>query len=236
MIKIALVDDEETSAMHLKGFIERYEQNTNEKIEVRWFQDGLAFLDEFASDYDVIFMDIDMPNLNGMETAKELRKRDPMVALIFVSIMVQFAIEGYSVDAMDFLVKPVSYLKFSMKLEKAINFSKKNKKIIFKLMSDDGITNYVAAHEIYYVESFNHYLNFHTSKGIFKRIGSISKIEQQLAEFGFLRSDISFVVNPAFVTKLGKDFMFINEQKIPISRNRRKDVTNKLTSYQKFIY
>lgn len=130
MIKIALVEDEEASALRIKEFIERYEKGINEKIEVRWFPDSLVFLDEYAAEYDVIFMDIDMPNLNGIETAKELRKRDPMVALIFVSIMVQFAVEGYSVDAMDFLVKPVSYLSFSIKLEKAINFSKKNKKIV----------------------------------------------------------------------------------------------------------
>ena len=130
MVKIAIVEDEKESFQRLKELIGRYEREKNEKIETRWFTEGLTFIDEYnVGEYDCVFMDIDMPHINGMETAKELRKLDSVVPLIFVSIMVQYAIEGYSVDAMDFLVKPIQYLTFSMKLEKAINYSRKRQSL-----------------------------------------------------------------------------------------------------------
>ena len=237
MVKVAVVEDEKESAARIKDFIYKFESEHDEKVEVRWFPDGLTFIDEYVvNEYDVVFMDIDMPYLNGIETAKELRKRDPLVALIFVSIMVQYAIEGYSVEAMDFIVKPIQYLKFSMKLEKAINYSKKNKKAVFKFSDDDGVLRYIAAHEIYYVESFNHYVIYHTVKGEFKRLMTMSKADEQLCEFGFLRCDISYIVNPAYVTALGKDYLMISENKIPVSRNRKKEFIRKFTSYQKYLY
>lgn len=146
MIKIAIVEDEEESFLRLKEFAERYEREKGEKVETRWFTDGMAFIDGYeAGEYTVVFMDIDMPHINGIETARELRKRDEFVPLIFVSIMVQYAIEGYSVDAMDFLVKPIQYLKFSMKLDKAVTYSRKNRSTVIKLTGEDGMTQYIVA-------------------------------------------------------------------------------------------
>ena len=237
MVKIAIVEDEKESFQRLKELIGRYEREKNEKIETRWFTEGLTFIDEYnVGEYDCVFMDIDMPHINGMETAKELRKLDSVVPLIFVSIMVQYAIEGYSVDAMDFLVKPIQYLKFSMKLEKAINYSRKNRQAVFKRVGEDGLTQYVTANEILYAESVNHYVYFHATKGDFKKLISMTKAEQILSEFGFLRCDVSFLINPAYVTMLGNDYLMIGENKIPISRNRKKEFMRRFTSYRKFVY
>ena len=237
MIKIAIVEDEEESFLWLKEFAERYERERGEKVETRWFTDGMAFIDGYeAGEYTVVFMDIDMPHINGIETARELRKRDEFVPLIFVSIMVQYAIEGYSVDAMDFLVKPIQYLKFSMKLDKAVTYSRKNRSTVIKLTGEDGMTQYIVAGEITYVESVNHYVYFHTSHGVYKKLMSLSKAEQMLEGVGFLRSDVSFLVNPAYVTSLGKDSLMIGEQKIPISRNRKKEFMRKFTGYRKYVY
>ena len=237
MIKIAIVEDEEESFLRLKEFAERYERERGEKVETRWFTDGMAFIDGYeAGEYTVVFMDIDMPHINGMETAKELRKLDSVVPLIFVSIMVQYAIEGYSVDAMDFLVKPIQYLKFSMKLDKAVTYSRKNRSTVIKLTGEDGMTQYIVAGEITYVESVNHYVYFHATKGDFKKLISMTKAEQILSEFGFLRCDVSFLINPAYVTMLGNDYLMIGENKIPISRNRKKEFMRKFTGYRKYVY
>lgn len=237
MIRIAIVEDDEGAVLRMKEFIARFEKENNETAETKWFPDGLEFIDEYVADkYDVVFMDIDMPHMSGMDTAKELRKRDDNVPLIFVSVMVQYAIEGYSVDAMDFLVKPIQYLKFSMKLKKAVDYSRKNRRAVFALVSDAGATQYVSANEITYVESVNHYVYFYTTHGKYKKLLSISKAEAMLSEYGFLRSDVSFLVNPAYVTQLGKDYLVIGETKVPISRSRRKEFMQKLTSYRKFVY
>ena len=236
IMQIALVDDDPGDAKTLLDFIGRYAAATGEKIRAECFGDAILFLTNYRPVYDCVFMDIDMPHINGMETAKELRKLDSVVPLIFVSIMVQYAIEGYSVDAMDFLVKPIQYLKFSMKLEKAINYSRKNRQAVFKLVGEDGLTQYVTANEILYAESVNHYVYFHATKGDFKKLISMTKAEQILSEFGFLRCDVSFLINPAYVTMLGNDYLMIGENKIPISRNRKKEFMRRFTSYRKFVY
>lgn len=229
MIKIAVVEDEKLSQNLLRDFLERYELETKEPMSLDFFNNGLDFLDNYRNAYDIVFMDIEMPHLSGMETAKKLRQADQDVCLIFVTNMSKYAINGYEVDAMDFMVKPVEYTSFSYKLGKAIRQRKnKNKSISIKTDSGYKILN---ISDIFYLEVVNNYITYHTVSGLYKEKNSLKNVESILKEANFERCNNCYLVNLRYVAGVEKSTVIINEDILQISRPRKKDFINALTKY-----
>ena len=115
MAKIAVVEDNDTMRAQLCGFIAQYAQESGHQLDVTAFSDGAQLVEPYRPGFDIIFLDIEMPKLGGMPTAERIRRQDPDVVLVFVTNMAQYAIRGYEVDALDFVLKPVSYYQFSTK-------------------------------------------------------------------------------------------------------------------------
>lgn len=235
MIKIALVEDTQECADLFMEFINRYRAEGH-PVELTWFRNGLDFIDEYTTDYDVVFMDIEMPHISGLETAAKLRKLDESVPLIFLTVMAQLAIKGYEVSAMDFIVKPITYFNFCLKIEKALNLKRRNKNITLKLMDDDGAKVMISTSQLLYVESVGHRCIFHTEKGNFYQYSSLSDLEEKLEGNQFMRCNNSFLINPLFVAKINKDSIVIAGNEIPIARARKKVFMEKLTKYFQNIY
>lgn len=101
MYRIAIVEDDQNAAEVLRSYLQRYEEENGEQFSVSSFANGLLFLKEQESGFDIVFMDIEMPALDGMETAKLLRRVNDISCLIFVTNMASYAIKGYEVDAID---------------------------------------------------------------------------------------------------------------------------------------
>ena len=120
MAQIAVVEDNDAMRAQLCGFIAQYAQESGHQLDVTAFSDGAQLVDPYRPGFDIIFLDIEMPKLGGMPTAERIRRQDPDVVLVFVTNMAQYAIRGYEVDALDFVLKPVSYYQFSTKLERAL--------------------------------------------------------------------------------------------------------------------
>lgn len=125
-MKIAVVDDSPRDLQLIKGYVERYFKEKGGDYQVRTFENGLDFLAEEKLSFDIVFLDVEMPHLNGIETARNFRKRDKMAVLVFITNMAQYAIHGYEVDAIEYMVKPVEYYNFSDKMEKALRFVKRD--------------------------------------------------------------------------------------------------------------
>ena len=121
MRNVAIVEDEQGAGDLLQSYIERYASENNIQFNVVRFSNAADFLEGYMPIYAVVFMDIQMPKMNGMDGAVELRKLDKTVSIIFITNLVQYARKGYEVDAVSFLVKPVSYYDFYMKFEKALD-------------------------------------------------------------------------------------------------------------------
>ena len=109
MFRIAIVEDEDACARLLEDYIRRYGETAGDAFRTDRFPNGLEFIENYRPVYDVILMDIRMPLVDGMEAARRLRAQDEETALIFVTNMAQYAIKGYEVQALDFMLKPVQY-------------------------------------------------------------------------------------------------------------------------------
>jgi len=163
MITIAIVEDDKKSAKILQDYILRYSEEKQEPLAVECFENGLNFISDYKASCDIALMDIEMPHMNGLDTARKLREFDSQIPLIFITNMAQYAINGYEVQALDFMVKPIEYFNFSLKLDKAIRICKKLHGYQIYVPSEQGTVKIDIA-DLIYIESAKHYLYLHTSK------------------------------------------------------------------------
>ena len=178
MIRIGLVDDDKEHQKLIRQFICRYEKEEQTKICVKEYTDGLQFLEEYEGNLDVVFLDIEMPHMDGMTAARKLREKDTGIKIIFVTNMAQYAIHGYEVDAVDFIVKPISYYVFVDKLKKALRYLNLNKEKMV-VVHGNGEMMRIGSSQILYVEKDKNYLVFHSWK----------KIRYGLMRYSFLSAD-----------------------------------------------
>ena len=120
MVKIAVVDDSEADRSLITEYLKKYESEKGEKLQIFSFSDGMEFIETYDAGYGIVFLDIKMPLIDGISLARKIREKDEAVVLIFITNMAQYAIKGYEVNAMDYLLKPLKYFVFQTKLEKAI--------------------------------------------------------------------------------------------------------------------
>lgn len=229
-MKIAIVEDEKESAEVLMGYINRFQEENGGSFDVKHFKSGLEFMDTPEA-VDLIFMDIAMPHIDGLETARELRKNNKGTPLIFVTSMAQYAINGYEVDAMDFLVKPVEYFNFSLKLKKALRLYEARQKQFISIPGEEGDW-FVPVDDIYYIEVIGHSILFHTNQQtIESRKKTLKTYEQQLLSLNFARCNYCYLVNLKYVTKSSVDSIFVGGDELKISRSRKKDFMKALADY-----
>lgn len=225
MIRIAIIEDESLVAQTLEQYIVRYAEEKRLQISVDKFSDGASFLDEYNKQFHIILMDIVMPHLDGMETAHRLRKVDQDVCLIFITSMGQYAIQGYEVSALDFIIKPVEYDLFSIKLEKAILHIKVDD--CLQIPVANGMRS-VRVSQVRFIESSKHYLYFHTASEVLKMRGSIRDIRQRFEPNGFALSSGSFLVNLSYIDQATKTEVIVDGTAIPIARTHRAEFWEKM--------
>ncbi len=230
MINVAIVEDTLKDAETLKDYTRRAVEMVNETCEITVFNNAVDFLDGYRGNFDIVFMDIELPDINGMDAAKKLRLLDESVVLIFVTNMAQFVVGGYAVDAMDFMVKPVSYENVCIKISRAIKKieGKREEKLV--LPGKSGVT-VIMIPQIRYVEIMNHRLTFFTTQGTVAAVGSLSKIEEKLAGFNFSRCNNYSLVNLNFVTKVEDYTVWLDKETLTVSRARKKPFLKDLADF-----
>ena len=180
MVNAAIVEDEIRSADVLCGFLERYGSEKGREFAVSRFTDAIAFLENYVPRYDIVFMDIQLPDMDGMTASRRLRALDRDVILIFVTNMANYAVSGYEVDALDFIVKPVSYFPFTVKLERALGRLDGNAGGGSVLLSTAEGAVCVRPCDVRYVEVMKHTLIYHTTTGDLTVYGSRKNAESTL--------------------------------------------------------
>lgn len=230
MIKIAIVEDEHAYAMQLQEYLHQYEVENGEVFEISLFSDGDEIVHKYKPVYDIILMDVEMKFMDGMSAAEEIRKVDSEVVIIFITNMPQYAIRGYAVDALDYVLKPVSYFAFSQRLNRAISRMKKRESKTLSISIKGGTVRLDVAN-IAYIESQGHTLIFHTLAGNYETSGTMKELEADLAKLNFYRGNKGYLINLAHVEGIKDGCAVVRGEQLLLSRARKKEFMETLTRY-----
>ena len=231
MIRLIFVEDDPGTAERLEHFIHHYFEQRHMEVNVASYNNAEDFLAEYRSHCDLLLMDIRLPGMNGMDAAREVRRTDSSVCIIFITSMAQYAVNGYEVNALDFVIKPVSYPQFSMKMDKAIRILEMRKDITLSLPYSGGIRMLPSA-LVSYIEVQNHDLIVHAGNEEYHTRESLNNMEHRLEGYGFVRISISCLVNMKYISELkGVSVILVDGTELFISRSRKKAVYTTLTEY-----
>lgn len=230
MIRVAIVEDEVVYARQLEQYLRRYEKERDLNFHITIFESGLSIVRDYRPEWDIIFLDIRMAQMDGMETAKRIRAQDSSVILIFITSMAQYAIRGYEVDAQDFILKPVNFSQLCVRLDKAVRLLERNTHEYLVLPFEDRKEK-VAVEDILYIEVRNHNLEIVTPKRTYSLRATLQEMEGQLANSHFSRCNHCYLVNLRNVTGYLKDSVLVGGRELPVSRPKRKQFLQELSDY-----
>ncbi|WP_062051540.1 LytTR family DNA-binding domain-containing protein [Bacillus sp. JCM 19034] len=230
MIRIAIVEDELRYQEQLIEFLRRFQQEKDVKIEIETYSDGDEFIGKYKAQFDIILMDIQLPFIDGMSAAEEIRKIDSKVVIIFITNMAQYAIQGYAVDALDYVLKPITYFSFSERLNRAYERMKKRETKYLTIRLKGGITR-LELSDVYYIESLGHKLIFYTKEGELMSSGAMKELERELKNYHFFRGHKGYLINLEHVSGMNDSNAVVKGIKLPISRTKRKAFLEALADY-----
>ena len=229
--KAAVVEDDPDVREMLAGLVEEYARERAYGAVVMRYADGYAFMGDYKGDFDVLLLDIDMPGINGMEVAEKVRAAGDDVIIVFVTNMAQYAVAGYSVRALDFILKPVTRGGFMMKFDRVC-------RELGHRISDGRVrlanrkdTRSVGVGDIKYVEASNHDLVYHLFDGNFRMRGTSTEAEKTLAPYHFVRCNSCYLVNLNYVQAIRGYIAVVDGDELQISRPRRKAFVQALNDY-----
>lgn len=233
VLRIAIVEDEEAEAARLGEFLDCFSRETGMELRHSWISSAAAFLENYQREYDLIFMDIRMPDMDGMKAARRLREVDGEVMLIFVTNLAQYAVQGYSVNALDYILKPVSYPAFALKMRRVIDCCQRKQERRLLLNTNSG-TVQLWESELYYVEIFDHHIRYHTRQANYDAYGTLKSVELSLPSHSFFRCNNQCIVNLRHVTKLDGYTVTAAGQEFSVSRMRKKAFLEQLHRFSQF--
>ena len=230
MFSVAIVEDSAFDRKILRDCLERYTAETGTAFSVTEYGSGEEFLESCAEAPALVFMDIVMEELDGLSTARRMRLKNEKSLLIFVTSMMQYAVQGYSVDAMDFLIKPVSYPLFKLSMDRAQKKLRQESPARLSFSNREGEWS-VPASEVCYIESLDHKIFVHTTEHSIPVDGSLAAMEKLTASLPFFRCHVSYLVNLAHVERVSGNDVWVHGERLSISRYRRREFLEAWTAW-----
>lgn len=220
MYRIAIVEDESSDARRLTEALNRFASEKQTEFQCDWHHAAEDFLDQYHYQYDIVFMDIRLPGITGMKAAHKLRDKDHAVLLVFLTSLAQYAVEGYEVDAADYILKPLTYAALKLKLPKLLRKCGNDGREI--LIEGDDQTIKLHPSELMFAEIYDHHIHFVTQTNTIRSYGTLKEIESKLPD-GFFRVNNQTIVNLRFVTSVDASDVVVGGRAFPISFRRRKE-------------
>ena len=232
MFRIVIVEDNETERTRMSEYVKKYASGRGLEIELRQFSDGKYLLDEYPAQTDLILLDIDMEFLSGIETARRVRSFDTNVQILFVTRMVQYALEGYEVDAADFIVKPLPYEQFAVKMDRVMKKIRLSRPRFMKVICGKE-ERLLRIQQILCIEALNKKTIIHLENGTdLETSQSLKVFEKALAEELFFRCHNAFLVNMTYVQSFSASDVHLPGHVVPVSKYRKREFLQALTGFR----
>ena len=226
MIRIAIVENETETVNEIKDYVARVfsfvQEFSDQSYSVDVFADGMTFISDYLPRFDVVICEVALPLINGISMARRLRAFDETVTLIFISDEEKDAIEGYEVDAVGFVLKPLSYNRFSKTLIKAIktHIAQDKKAIVIK--TEDGFVS-IPCRDISYIVKEEHNAVVHVNNKTYAARINVKDIEDKLYKHGFAKCNRGCLVNLRAIDKIINDDIYVGNDILPLSRRQKKE-------------
>ncbi len=217
MYKLAICDDSPADALYLQGLVSKWAKKADEAIEVQTFASAEAFLFQYEEDkaFDILLLDIEMAKMDGVTLARKIRAGNQEVQIVFITGYTDYIADGYEVEALHYLLKPVKEEKLFEVLERAVVKLARNERTLL-LETADGTVR-VPLYEIRWIEVQRNYVTIHAAEDYTVK-KSLSEVEAELDE-GFMRTGRSFIVNLKQVRRIGKNEVILADgSMVPLSR------------------
>lgn len=230
-IRVGVVEDDPASCQRVLDYLNQYRSETGAQFTISVFDDGEAIVEKYTPTYDILLLDIEMKHMDGMSAARRIRERDNSVVIIFITAAPQYAINGYEVQALSYLLKPVPYFAFRQELKRSIDMVRRHTDEAM-LLEAGGKQIRLELPDVLYIESIRHTIIVHTLSGKLSVSGTLKEFEERLTEQDFFRSNSCYLVNLRHVVGVdGQDCIMSNEERLRISRPRKKAFLTALTNY-----
>lgn len=231
MIRIALVENDSKDMASLREAIKNYlEINNLSDCEISEFNNALSFLDN-KTNFDLAFLDILMPNMNGMDLAKKIRESNDMMLIVFVTNLMNYAIKGYEVNAIDYIVKPVNKDHLFKTMDKALKAISSIEKVMITLKNKSSV-KVVDSNDVAYLEVSSHLITYHFMGGeTFEVWGTLKEEMEKLNANEYIRINNSQVVHIKLITFFDANKVNISKETLYFSRSYKKDAYNAILDY-----
>lgn len=230
MVRIGIAEDDQAYIDQIQAYLNQYMKETGETFSIRVFRDGFQLAFDYQPVFDILLLDVQMPKMDGITAAKRIRKVDQDVEILFITNMAQYAINGYEVRARSYILKPINYYGFYLEMQEAIASLKRREVNSLLLTTEDGMIK-VPVGKVRYVENQKHDLYIHTTDNVIRIRSAMKEMEQRLSGCFFARSSVSYLINLAHVSGISGDMVLVDDEKLPISRQKRKEFISALTAY-----
>ncbi|MDP4087993.1 MAG: LytTR family DNA-binding domain-containing protein [Bacillota bacterium] len=233
-MNIAICDDEKPQRELLEKHVYEWAEKRNKKVSILLFENSEQFSFYWSEDktIDLILLDIQMGKQNGVELARKIRKKDEDMQIVFITAIAEYIAEGYEVEALHYLVKPIDKERLFRCLDKA---STKEKSVGSKLLLETkhGMVR-IAVQDIWYLDALGHQTMVYTKDDVYEVKESIGKMEADigLADTSFIKCHRSYLINLKHVSKVEKESVIMDDgRKIPMSRNSYKKVVQSFIGF-----
>ncbi len=227
MIKIAICDDDIATLQQTKKYIEEYEKA---KFHIDEFHSGKELL-ESVDHYDIILLDIDMPEMNGLEAAKLLRQKDKNVKLLYITNYSDYSVFAFAVHAFAYLLKPLDRRELYLQLEEALDYMTPSIAPPLEFNGEEGLLRIPSA-DILYLEYIDRKVYLHTTGGVHSMRYRITDLAKILEPYDFFMPHKSFIVNLYAVKNIrGYDIVLTDQSSIPLSQKKSLEFRKALNYY-----